>query len=65
MFATGRNVQYYDLPAVRQIVREAAKNNYEFSSLVLGVVQSVPFQMRRSQPVENQPTTASAAPHTP
>ena len=55
MYATGRNVQYYDLPAVREIVRQAAKDNYQFSSLVLGVAESVPFQMRQSQPAENQP----------
>jgi hypothetical protein len=60
MYAIGRNVQYYDEPAVRTIVRDAAKNNYQFSSLVLGVVQSVPFQMRESQPMENQPSTAAA-----
>ncbi len=54
MYAIGRNVQYYDQPAVRAIVREAANDNYKFSSLVLGVIQSVPFQMRQAQPVENQ-----------
>jgi predicted GTPase len=36
----------YDMPAVRSIAREAERNNYRFSSLVLGVVKSVPFQMR-------------------
>ena len=46
MYAIGRNVQYYDAPAVRQIVRESAADNYKFDSLVLGVVKSAPFQMR-------------------
>ena len=47
MYGIGRNVQYYDAPAVRAIVREAAaSNNYKFASLVLGVVKSAPFQMR-------------------
>jgi mono/diheme cytochrome c family protein len=46
MFALGRNLQYYDAPAVRQIVREAARTNYTLASLVAGVVKSVPFQMR-------------------
>jgi hypothetical protein len=46
MYALGRNLQYYDEPSVRQIVREAARSNYTFSSLILGVVKSVPFQMR-------------------
>ncbi|HYR85765.1 MAG TPA: DUF1592 domain-containing protein [Terriglobia bacterium] len=46
MYALGRNLQYYDEPAVRRIVRDAASSRYTFSSLVLGVVKSVPFQMR-------------------
>jgi len=49
MYSLGRNVQYYDAPAVRQIVRDAAANNYRFDSLVLGVVRSAPFQMRTAQ----------------
>jgi hypothetical protein len=48
MYAIGRNVQYYDAPAVRAIMREAAANNYTFSSLVLGVVKSRPFLMRQA-----------------
>ena len=46
MYALGRNVQYYDAPAVRAIVRAAAEQNYAFSSIVEGVVESVPFRMR-------------------
>jgi len=46
MYALGRNLQYYDAPAVRQIVREAAPANYTLASLITGVVNSVPFQMR-------------------
>lgn len=37
---------YYDLPVVRGIVRQATRTDYRFSSLVLGIVDSVPFQMR-------------------
>src|SRR5215831_1362052 len=48
-FALGRGVEYYDAPAVRKIVRDAEKNGYRFSSLILGVVKSVPFQMRRAE----------------
>jgi hypothetical protein len=48
MYAIGRNLQYYDSPAVREIVRQAAPGNYTFSSVVLGVVKSVPFQMRKT-----------------
>ena len=49
MYAIGRNLQYYDQPSVRAVVAKAAKENYTFSSLVLGVVESTPFQMRQSQ----------------
>jgi len=49
MYSVGRNLQYYDAPPVRAIVRDAAKDNYTFSSLILGVVRSTPFQMRESQ----------------
>ena len=45
-FGLGRGVEYYDGPAVRKIVRDAAKDRYRFSSLILGIVKSVPFQMR-------------------
>jgi len=48
-FALGRGVEHYDAPAIRQIVRDAQNDNYRFSQLVLGIVQSTPFQMRRSQ----------------
>ena len=47
-FALGRGVEYYDAPAVRQILRDAAPDDYRFSSLILGIVNSVPFQMRTS-----------------
>jgi mono/diheme cytochrome c family protein len=45
-YALGRGLAYYDIPTVRAIVRDSAKNNYRFSSIVLEVVQSTPFQMR-------------------
>jgi hypothetical protein len=47
-FALGRGIEYYDAPAVRKILREAQPGGYRFSSLILGIVNSVPFQMRRS-----------------
>ena len=47
MYALGRNIQYYDRPAVRAIVRDAAGKDYRFEALVQGVVRSVPFRMRR------------------
>jgi len=48
-YALGRGLEDYDPPAVRRIVRTAAEDNYSWSSIVLGIVESVPFQMRRSQ----------------
>jgi mono/diheme cytochrome c family protein len=46
-YALGRGIEYYDQAAVRAIVRDAARNDYRFSSgLIIGVVRSVPFQMR-------------------
>jgi Protein of unknown function (DUF1592)/Protein of unknown function (DUF1588)/Protein of unknown function (DUF1585)/Protein of unknown function (DUF1595) len=45
-YALGRPLEYYDMPTVRSIVRRAAQNDYRFSSLVLGVLESAPFQMR-------------------
>ena len=49
MYALGRGIEYYDMPAVRAIVRGAAKQDYRWSSVILGVVESDPFRMRRAQ----------------
>ena len=48
-YALGRSVEPEDMPAVRAIVRTSARENYRFSSLVHGIVKSVPFQMRRAR----------------
>jgi len=48
-FALGRGVEYYDGPAVREIVRTAREGDYRFSALITGIVKSVPFRMRTSQ----------------
>jgi hypothetical protein len=48
-FALGRGVEPYDGPAIRRVVREAAKDDHRFSAIVLGIVRSVPFQMRNSR----------------
>jgi len=47
-YALGRKLEYYDAPAVRGITRQAGVKDYRWSSLILGVVKSTPFQMRRS-----------------
>jgi mono/diheme cytochrome c family protein len=46
IYALGRGLQPYDMPSVRAIVRETAPNNYRFSSIVMGIVNSTPFQKR-------------------
>ena len=48
-YALGRGLGYDDAPAVRTIRRSAASDDYRFSSLILGIVRSAPFQMRRSE----------------
>jgi len=48
-YALGRGVEPYDMPAVRTIVRDAAPRDYRWSSIIMGVVTSVPFQMRRAR----------------
>jgi hypothetical protein len=48
-YALGRRVEYFDMPAVRTIVRDAASSNYRFSSLVEGIVKSAPFRMKKAE----------------
>jgi hypothetical protein len=49
-YAIGREMQYADAPAIRAIVRAAAADDYRWSSTILAIVKSPPFQMRRSRP---------------
>ena len=48
-YALGRGVEYYDMPTVRKIVRNAARDNYKFSSIVLGIVNSPAFQQNMAE----------------
>jgi hypothetical protein len=48
-YALGRGVEYYDMPAVRKIVKDAAANRYQLSAIILGITRSLPFQQRRSE----------------
>jgi hypothetical protein len=52
-FGLGRGVEYYDMPVIREIVNESAEEDYRFSSLILGVVNSAPFQSRVKQNSES------------
>ena len=44
-YALGRGVEYYDMPLVRSVVQDSERNRYRFSSIVMGIVKSAPFQM--------------------
>jgi hypothetical protein len=46
-YALGRGVEQYDAPIIRRIVREASADDQRWSSIILGIVKSNPFQMRR------------------
>jgi len=58
-YALGRGVEYYDMPVVRSIVRDAEKDGYRFQTLILDVVKSAPFQMNRKP---GQPPVTHQAP---
>jgi Protein of unknown function (DUF1592)/Protein of unknown function (DUF1588)/Protein of unknown function (DUF1585)/Protein of unknown function (DUF1587)/Protein of unknown function (DUF1595)/Planctomycete cytochrome C len=61
-YALGRGLEYYDAPAIRQIVSAAAPSDYRWSALILGIVKSTPFQMRAPVPPEPK-LQASAEPN--
>ena len=48
-YGLGRGLEYYDMPVVRAIARDAARQNYRFSSLITGIVKSSAFQMKKAQ----------------
>ena len=50
-YSLGRRVEYFDMPAIRKIIRDAAKDNNRFSAFVMGVVNSRAFQMARAEDV--------------
>jgi hypothetical protein len=52
-YALGRRVEYYDMPALRQIVANAKAKNYRFSALIAGVANSAAFRMGRVAPAES------------
>jgi hypothetical protein len=59
-YALGRGLQYYDMPSVRRIVALAGQSEYRFSSIVLGIVNSTPFQKRITSADGNTPPRAAA-----
>ena len=59
-YALGRGVEYYDRPAIRGIARNAAPTDYRWSSLILELIDSVPFRMRMTQAPEAEPLNRSS-----
>jgi hypothetical protein len=59
-YALGRGLEYYDMPVVRSITRDAGREDYRFSSIVMGIVKSTALQMRRARDVETPPVSADA-----
>jgi Protein of unknown function (DUF1585) len=47
-YGLGRGLEYQDMPLVRQIARDAEKKDYRFSAIVMGIIQSAPFEMKRT-----------------
>ncbi|MXY23391.1 MAG: DUF1592 domain-containing protein [Acidobacteria bacterium] len=61
-YALGRGLEYTDRPAVRRILRDAATDDYRWSSIVLGIVESTPFQWRRARSDESERVAGSPDP---
>jgi hypothetical protein len=62
IYALGRSVEYYDMPAVRRIVRDAKRENYSFSAILTGIAQSEPFRFSTAPAADDaQEVTAQAA----
>ena len=60
-YALGRGVEYYDMPVVRQIVRDAKRQNYRFSAILAGIATSEPFRFSTAPGAENSIDTQAAA----
>jgi hypothetical protein len=63
VYAVGRGLEYYDAPAIRQVVREAASDGYRWSALVGGIVRSTPFTMRTVPGAESAGSKPAAGVH--
>ena len=61
MYAVNRQLEYFDMPQIRAIVRGAAKDNYKLSSLILGIVNSDAFRKQGTGAVANPPGSAVVA----
>jgi cytochrome c551/c552 len=61
IYALGRGTEYYDMPLIRSIVRESESKDYRFSSLILGIVKSEPFQVNQKQEITSNGTSPMRA----
>jgi cytochrome c5 len=63
-YGLGRRLEYYDMPGVRKIVRDAGRDNYRFSSIIMGIIRSAPFQMsvKVSETAAKSTETAAKSP---
>jgi hypothetical protein len=57
-YALGRTLEYYDMPVVRKIVRDAKRDNYRFDAIVMAIVESEPFRLRQRQAVSADDSVA-------
>jgi Protein of unknown function (DUF1585) len=60
-YGLGRGIDYQDMPTVRAIVRQSAKQDYRFKELIMDIVTSTPFQMRSDQAPGPASSTKTAA----
>jgi hypothetical protein len=60
-YALGRRIEYFDQPAIREIVRNADRQGDRFSAFVLGIVASEPFQFKAKAPSNNEKPTQTAS----
>jgi hypothetical protein len=61
-YALGRGVEYSDMPMVREVLRDASRDDYRFASIVLGIVKSTPFEMKEKQSPDGGSVRASVTP---
>jgi hypothetical protein len=60
-YALGRKLEYYDMPAIRKVVRDASSHQYRWSAIILGIVKNANFLTRSSAPVAESSATRQAA----
>ena len=61
-YALGRSIESTDLPAIRQITKNAAPGGYRWSSLIMGIARSTPFTMSTTRTSQQAPVSTATAP---